>query len=141
VRPGSEEYLDSEKYEIRVRDWNAPGNIKQDVARLNRIRRENVALQTLPNLEFLKTDYDAILAYRRFAPNNELLVIVNLDPHQAHETMLEYPLERLGIGESEGYEVLDLLTGSRYVWRGRRNYVKLDPTERVAHVFRVSRRT
>jgi starch synthase (maltosyl-transferring) len=140
VRPGSEEYLDSEKYEIRVRDWNAPGNIKQDIARLNRIRRENLALQTLPNVEFIKSDYDGILAYRRYAPNDEILVIVNLDPHEAHETMIEYPLEKLGIGASDAYEVLDLLTGLRYVWRGSRNYVKLDPTERVAHVFRVSRR-
>ncbi|HEY3499919.1 MAG TPA: alpha-1,4-glucan--maltose-1-phosphate maltosyltransferase [Polyangiaceae bacterium] len=140
VRPGSEEYLNSEKYEIRVRDWNAPGNIKQDVARLNRIRRENVALQTLPNLEFLKSDYDGILAYRRHAPNNELVVIVNLDPHQMHETMIEYPIERLGLGETDAYEMLDMLTGHRYVWRGRRNYIKLDPSERVAHVFRVSKR-
>jgi starch synthase (maltosyl-transferring) len=139
VRPGSEEYQDSEKYEIRVRDWNAPGNIKQDIARLNRIRRENVALQTLPNLEFLKTEDDSILAYRRFAPSDEIVVIVNLDPHRAHETTLEYPLEKLGIGENEGYEMLDLLSGLRYTWRGRRNYVKLDPSERVAHVFRVSR--
>ena len=140
VRPGSEEYLDSEKYEIRVRDWNAPGNIKQDIARLNRIRRENVALQTLPNLEFLKSDFDGILAYRRFAENNELLVIVNLDPHAAHETVVEYPIERLGIAENEEYELLDMLTGLRYAWRGRKNYVKIDPTERVAHVFRVSRK-
>jgi starch synthase (maltosyl-transferring) len=140
VRPGSEEYKDSEKYELVHRDWNAPGNIKQDIARLNRIRRENPALQTLPNLEFVGSDYDGILAYRRFAPGNELLVIVNLDPHQTHETMVDVPLDRMGIGESDAYEVADLLSGSRYVWRGRKNYVKLDPTERVAHVFRVTRR-
>ncbi len=141
VREGSEEYLDSEKYEIRVRDWNAPGNIKHDIARLNLIRRENVALRTLGNLEFLHTDFDGILAYRRFAPNDELVVTVNLDPHAPHETMLELPLEKLGIAENEPYEMADLLGGSRYTWRGRRNYVKLDPSERVAHVFRVTRRT
>jgi len=140
VREGSEEYLDSEKYEIRVRDWNAPGNIKQDIARLNRIRRERGALQTLGNLEFLKSDFDGILAYRRFAPNDELVVVVNLDPHQMHETMIELPLEKLGIADNEAYEVADLLSGARYTWRGRRNYVKLDPAERVAHVFRITRR-
>jgi starch synthase (maltosyl-transferring) len=140
VREGSEEYLNSEKYEIRVRDWNAPGNIKQDIARLNRIRREHQALQTLGNLEFLKSDFDSILAYRRFAPNDELVVIVNLDPHEMHETMIELPLEKLGIADNEPYEMADLLGGARYTWRGRRNYVKLDPTERVAHVFRVTRR-
>jgi len=139
VKPGSEEYVDSEKYEIRVRDWNAPGHIKQDVSRLNRIRRENPALQTLSNLEFIGTDFDGILAYRRYAPDNELIVIVNLDPHQAHETTVEVPLERMGIGDTEGYEVVDLLNGLRYEWRGRRNYVRLDPNERVAHVFRVSK--
>jgi starch synthase (maltosyl-transferring) len=139
VHPGSEEYKDSEKYEIRVRDWNAPGNIKQDIARLNRIRTENRALQTLPNLEFVGSDYDGILAYRRFAPGNELLVIVNLDPHASHETMVDVPIDRLGFGPAEAYEVNDLLTGARYTWRGRRNYVKLDPTERVGHVFRISR--
>ena len=140
VRAGSEEYLDSEKYEIRVRDWNAPGNIKQDIARLNLVRRENAALRTLGNLEFLHTDFDGILAYRRFAPNEELVVCVNLDPHAAHETMLQLPLEKLGISEQEAYEMTDLLGGARYTWRGRRNYVKLDPAERVAHVFRVTRR-
>ena len=140
VREGSEEYLDSEKYEIRVRDWNAPGNIKQDIARLNLIRRENAALRTLGNLEFLNTDFDGILAYRRSSPTEELVVTVNLDPHAAHETMLELPLEKLGLTEQEAYEMTDLLGGARYTWRGRRNYVKLDPSERVAHVFRVTRR-
>jgi starch synthase (maltosyl-transferring) len=140
VRPGSEEYLDSEKYQLVHRDPNAPGNIKQDIARLNRIRRENPALQTLPNLEFVGSDFDGILAFRRYAPSNDILVIVNLDPHLMHETMIDVPLDRMGIGENEPYEVSDLLSGFRYTWRGRKNYVKLDPTERVGHVFRVSRR-
>ena len=140
VRPGSEEYLDSEKYQLVTRDYNAPGNIKQDIARLNRIRRENPALQTLPNLEFVQSDFDGILAYRRYAPGNELLVVVNLDPHLMHETVIDVPLDRLGISEQEPYEVFDLLSGARYTWRGRRNYVKLDPSERVAHVFRITRR-
>jgi len=140
VKPGSEEYLDSEKYEIRVRDWNAPGNIKQDVSKLNRIRSENAALHELANLELVSTDSDAIFAYRKHAPGNELLVIVNLDPHQAHETMVDVPIAALGIDPNEPYEVNDLLAGARYTWRGARNYVRLDPNERVAHLFRVTRR-
>ncbi len=140
VRHGSEEYLDSEKYELKQRDFNAPGNIKPDITRLNRIRRENPALHQLRNIEFLHSDYEGILAYRRFAPGNELVVLVNLDPHLAHESMIELPIEKLGIGENEAYEVADLLTGWRYTWRGRKNYVKLDPSERVAHVLRVERR-
>ncbi|MEO7037627.1 MAG: alpha-1,4-glucan--maltose-1-phosphate maltosyltransferase [Polyangiaceae bacterium] len=139
VHQGSEEYLDSEKYEIRVRDWNAPGNIKQDISRLNRIRREQPALHELTNLSFLNTDYDAILAYKKSAYGNDLIVVVNLDPHAMHETMVEVPIEELGIGPNEPYEMADLLTGARYAWRGAKNYVRLDPTERVGHVFKMSR--
>jgi starch synthase (maltosyl-transferring) len=141
VKPGSEEYLDSEKYEIRVRDWNAPGNIKQDVSKLNRIRAENAALHELANFEPVHSDFDGIFAYRKHAPGNELLVVVNLDPHRAHESMIDVPIAAMGIDVDEPYEVNDLLTGARYTWRGARNYVKLDPTERVAHLFRVTRRS
>ncbi len=139
VHHGSEEYLDSEKYQIRVRDWNAPGNIKQDISRLNRIRREQPALHELTNLSFLNTDYDAILAYRKSVPGNDLIVVVNLDPHAMHETTVEVPIGELGIGPNDPYEMSDLLTGARYTWRGAKNYVRLDPTERVGHVFKVSR--
>ncbi len=139
VHPGSEEYLDSEKYQIRVRDWNAPGNIKHDISKLNRIRREQPALHELTNLSFLDTDYAEILAYKKSSPGNDLIVVVNLDPHAFHETMLEVPIAELGIGPWEQYEVADLLTGTRYTWQGARNYVRLDPNERVGHVFKVSR--
>jgi starch synthase (maltosyl-transferring) len=139
VDHGSEEYLDSEKYEIRVRDWNAPGNIKQDISKLNRIRREEPALHELTNLSFLNTDYGAILAYKKSAPGSDLIVVVNLDPHAMHETMVEVPIDELGIGKDESYEMSDLLTGARYTWRGAKNYVRLDPVERVGHVFRVTR--
>jgi starch synthase (maltosyl-transferring) len=139
VHHGSEEYLDSEKYEIRVRDWNAPGNIKQDISKLNRIRREQPALHELTNLSFLKTDYDAILAYKKSVPGNDLIVVVNLDPHAMHETTVDVPIAELGIAPDEAYEMADLLTGARYIWRGARNYVRLDPVERVGHVFKVSR--
>jgi starch synthase (maltosyl-transferring) len=146
VREGSEEYLNSEKYEIRVRDWNAPGNIKQDVARINRIRRENRALQLLTNLEFVTTENDDILAYLKSArgsagrPDNHLLVVVNVNPHQVRETMVHVPLSRVGIGSDENYDAHDLLTGTTYTWRGSPNYVRLDPQQKVAHVFRLERR-
>ncbi|MEP7048818.1 MAG: alpha-1,4-glucan--maltose-1-phosphate maltosyltransferase [Pseudomonadota bacterium] len=141
VHHGSEEYLDSEKYEIRVRDWNAPGNIKQDISKLNRIRREQPALHELTNLSFLNTNDSAILAYKKSALGNDLIIVVNLDPHATHETMVEVPIEELGIGANEAYEMSDLLTGARYAWRGARNYVRLDPTERVGHVFKISRQS
>ncbi|MBN2192645.1 MAG: alpha-1,4-glucan--maltose-1-phosphate maltosyltransferase [Polyangiaceae bacterium] len=139
LRPGSEEYLDSEKYEIRVRDWDQPGNIKSDVKTLNRIRRENPALQSFQNLRLVPTNSEHLLAYWKHAPGNDLIVVVNLDPHGAHDAMVEVAPGDLGIGDSQSYEVEDLLDGRRYTWRGARNFVRLDPTERVGHVLRVRR--
>jgi starch synthase (maltosyl-transferring) len=139
VRPGSEEYLNSEKYEIRQRNWNAPGNIRGEVARINRIRRENPALQRLSNLRFLHAEYEGILAYWKTAPRNDLIVVVNLDPHHLHESMIHVPIHELGIGDDEPYLVEDLLTGQRYGWRGARNYVRLDPSDRPGHLFRLVR--
>jgi starch synthase (maltosyl-transferring) len=96
-------------------------------------------LHALDNFEPVHSDYDGIFAYRKHAPGNELLVVVNLDPHAAHETMIDVPLAAMGIVEGEAYDATDLLTGTRYTWRGARNYVRLDPNERVAHLFRISR--
>ncbi|MCA9592059.1 MAG: alpha-1,4-glucan--maltose-1-phosphate maltosyltransferase [Myxococcales bacterium] len=139
VRPGSEEYLNSEKYEIRVRDMNAPGNIRADVARLNRIRRENPALHQLSNVRFLDTDFDGILAFHKSVSGNDLIVVVNTDPFEAHETMLDVPLSALGFGPEKTFTVEDLLTGERYEWHGPRAYVKLDPADKIGHVLRVVR--
>jgi starch synthase (maltosyl-transferring) len=141
VRPGSEEYLNSEKYELRLRDWNAPGNIRSDVARINRIRRENPALQRLSNLRFLHSEFNGIVAYWKTAPEGDLIVVVNLDPHHLHETMVHVPIHELGLGQDEPYLVEDLLSGQRYGWRGSRNYVRLDPSDRPGHVFRLLRLT
>jgi starch synthase (maltosyl-transferring) len=137
VKSGSEEYLDSEKYQIRVRNWNAPGNIKPDIAKFNRIRHQHPALRRLANLEFVDTENEHILAYRKSAPGNELLAVVNLDPHGPQETMVHVPLKKLGIEADDDYEVVDLLTGEHYTWRGERNYVRLDPASKVAHLFRI----
>jgi starch synthase (maltosyl-transferring) len=90
-------------------------------------------------LSFLNTDYDAILAYRKSSFGNDLIIVVNLDPHSVHETMVEVPIADLGIGPNDPYEMSDLLTGARYTWRGAKNYVRLDPAERVGHVFKISR--
>ena len=139
VAPGSEEYLNSEKYEIRQRKWNQFGNIKHDIARLNRIRKENAALLVLGNLKFLSTEYEQIIAYHKHAPGNDLIIVVNLDPQRMHECMVHVPLEELGLGEDQMFEVEDLLTAVRHTWRGRRNYVRLDPSERVGHVLRLVR--
>lgn len=139
MHAGSEEYLDSEKYEIRVRNWNAPGNIKQEVSRINRIRRENPALQRLDNLVLLESDDENIFGYWKTAPGNDLFAVFNLDPHCAHHAMIELPLDRLGMPENAVYEVEDLLSNARYMWTGRRNYVRLDPQTQVAHLMRLVR--
>ncbi len=137
VREGSEEYLHSEKYQIRVRDWEAPGNINQDIATLNRLRRAHPALQQGTNLRFHTSENDTVLFYHKSAPKDELLIAVNLDPHLVQETMVHVPIEALGLHEDEWFEVEDLLTGTRHTWRGTRNYVRLDPAEQVAHILHV----
>jgi starch synthase (maltosyl-transferring) len=134
--PGSEEYLHSEKYELRPRDWDAPGNLGADLAALNRIRRENRALQIQDNLTFLVSETPDILFYRKSAPGNELLIAVNTDPLRLQHGFVHVPLEALGLDPDEPYEVEDLLTGERFRWRGARNYLRLEPAERVGHVFR-----
>lgn len=143
VRPGNEEYLDSEKYEIRVRDWNAKGNIKRDISRLNRIRRSQPALAELTNLQFIFNENDEILSYIKFAPQeraSHLLVVVTLNPYEVRETLVHVPIHQLGIREDEEYEVHDLLAGVSYTWRGAKNYVRFDPQEQVGHLFRIEKR-
>jgi len=142
LKPGSEEYLDSEKYEIRVRDWSDPGSLVDDVTRVNAIRRAQAALRTLTNVSFHESENPAVLFYRKAAPtpaDDDLLIAVNLDPHARQITMVHVPLDELGLGEHEPYTVEDLLTGARYQWAGVRNYVELDPTKQVGHVLRLVR--
>jgi starch synthase (maltosyl-transferring) len=140
--PGREEYLDSEKYQYKKRDWNAPGNIKNWIARLNKIRKENRALQLYANLRFHDAENDAILFYSKMtaARDNIILVVVNLDPHRKQNSFVYVPIESFGQIESDVYQVQDLLSGATYTWRGRRNYVELDPEIQPAHIFLVRRR-
>ena len=139
--PGREEYLDSEKYQWKERDWNAPGNVKDWITRLNKIRKENRALQFYDNLRFYHADNDAILFYGKMTParDNIILIVVNLDPHRKQNSYVNVPIDQFGQMESDVYQVHDLLSDARYTWRGRQNYVELDPEIQPAHVFRVRR--
>jgi starch synthase (maltosyl-transferring) len=139
--PGREEYLDSEKYQYKERDWNAPGNIKDWIARLNKIRKENRALQLYTNLRFHDAENDAILFYSKMTParDNIILVVVNLDPQRKQNSFVYVPIENFGQMESDVYQVQDLLSGATYTWRGRRNYVELDPDIQPAHILLVRR--
>src|SRR6266404_4985173 len=139
--PGREEYLDSEKYQFKERDWNAPENIKDWITRLNQIRTENRALHFYDNLRFYHADNEAILFYGKMTParDNIILVVVNLDPHRKQNSYVDVPIDEFGQMESDVYQVQDLLNGAIYTWRGRRNYVELDPQIQPAHIFRVRR--
>jgi starch synthase (maltosyl-transferring) len=139
--PGTEEYLDSEKYQIRVRDWDQPGHIKDYLAQLNRIRRENPALQSYRNLRFYAADSPHVLFYGKSTPpgDNVVLVAVNLDPFAAHEATLDLPLEKLGLAPDDTYELHELLSDGRQLGRGRRQTVTLDPRISPAHIYRVER--
>ena len=139
--PDREEYLDSEKYQWKERDWNAPGNIKDWIARLNKIRSENRALQFYDNLRFYGADNDTILFYGKMtaARYNIIFVIVNLDPHRKQSAYVDVPIDQFGQMEGDIYQMHDLLSDRRYIWRGRRNYVELDPEIQPAHIFRVRR--
>ncbi|MBI2880182.1 MAG: alpha-1,4-glucan--maltose-1-phosphate maltosyltransferase [Candidatus Tectomicrobia bacterium] len=140
LRPGGEEYLNSEKYQIRVRDWDRPGHIKGFIARINEIRQENPALRQLANLRFFPADNDQILFYEKATEDrsNVVLVAVNLDPFHPHHCTARVPPEEVGAPPGGRYEVVDLLTGDRYVW-SEWNYVRLDPEARPAHILRVER--
>jgi starch synthase (maltosyl-transferring) len=139
--PDREEYLDSEKYQWKERDWDAPGNIKDWIARLNKIRKENRALQFYDNLRFYPADNDAILFYGKMtaARDNVIFVVVNLDPHRKQGSYVDVPIDQFGEMETDVYQMHDLLSDARYTWRGRRNYVELDPEIQPVHIFRVRR--
>jgi starch synthase (maltosyl-transferring) len=139
--PGTEEYLDSEKYQIRVRDWDRPGHIKDYLARLNRIRRENLALQKARNLRFHQADSPHVLFYSRMTEgrDNVVLVAVNLDPFAVHEAMLHLPLGELGLTPDDTYEIHELLTDGRALGRGARQTVTLDPQVSPARIYQIER--
>ncbi len=139
--PSTEEYLNSEKYEIKLRDWNQPGNIKEFIGRVNSIRRDNRALQQFLNLQFLTTDNDQIIFYAKATPakDNVILVAVNLDPLHPNHCTAYVPPEVVGVAPGRSYRVTDLLTGAKYVWSDR-NYVRLDPSVEPAHILRVDER-
>lgn len=140
-RPGAEENLDNEKYELKRWDINRPDSLRHIIAQLNMIRRANPALQDNKNLRFHPTSNDLILCYskRTDERGNIILMVVNLDYHHKHSAWLELDLAELGIGPDESFQVHDLLTDARFTWRGKRAYVDLDPQIMPAHALRIRR--
>jgi starch synthase (maltosyl-transferring) len=140
--PGTEEYLNSEKFEIKSRDWNKSGNIRAFITRINTIRKNNPALTANRSLAFYPVDNEQLLFYGKHTDDltNILLVVVNLDPHNVQEGWLEVPIESFYIEENEVYQVHELLYDNRFLWQGRRNYVRLEPAESTAHIFLLRRK-
>lgn len=141
--PGKEEYNHNEKYELKAWDWDRPGNLKNEIARVNAIRQSHPALQTMTGLRFVETDNGRILAYLRMSPDaaDLILVIVNFDWHYAQSGFVELPLYALGLGPDKAFTVKDLFdpSESSYEWRGPRNFFKLDPNKAPAHIFQIIR--
>ncbi|MGX4694157.1 alpha-1,4-glucan--maltose-1-phosphate maltosyltransferase [Streptomyces sp. JNUCC 63] len=142
LREGSEEYLDSEKYQLKPRDWAAAERegrtLTPLITQLNDIRRRHPALHRLRNLRFHPTDNDAVIAYSKSAGSDTVLVVANLDPHHTQEATVSLDMPQLGLDWHESVPVRDELTGDTYHW-GSTDYVRLDPGRRPAHVLHVQR--
>jgi len=138
--PGSEEYRDSEKYQLRQWDLDRRDSLRDLIALVNRIRRDNPALQADRGLRFHPVDNDKLICYSKEKDDNAILVVVNLDPHHRQSGWVELPLAHFGIKPGEPYQMHDLLGGARFLWYGARNFVELDPQATPAHVFRLRRK-
>ena len=141
LRPGSEEYLNSEKYELKHRDLNAAGSLKELISRVNRIRKENPALQSNHNLRFHETDNPSLICYSKASDDfsNVIFVVVNLDCFHAQAGWVRLELASLGLDATQAFQVHDLLGDGKYLWQGLQNYVELVPESLPAHILRVRR--
>ncbi len=142
VRRGSEEYQNSEKYEIRHWDLDRADSLRPLITRVNEIRKENAALQNDWSIRFHSTENEQLISYTKESDDrsNLILVVVNLDPHYTQSGFVTLPLLELEIPLDRGYEAEDLLTGARYLWNGPRNYVELNPSKLPGHILRIHRR-
>jgi starch synthase (maltosyl-transferring) len=139
--PGKEEYIDSEKYEVRLWDWTKTNKLTELIRRTNKIRRENAALQQTRNIQFLRVDNDQLIAYlkRDHSGKNLILCVVNMDPKQSQQGWINLPAESIGVYPDAAYQVSDLITGARYEWRGEWNFVELNPEFLPVHCFRIDK--
>jgi len=140
--PGSEEYMHSEKYELRHWDVERADSLRAFITRLNAIRRDNVALHSDWSLRFHNIGNEQMICYSKSSDDGTdvILTVVNLDPYHAQSGWVELDLEALGVDAQAPYQVHELLSGARYLWHGARNFVQLDPSHVPAHVFRLRRR-
>jgi len=141
LREGSEEYMDSEKFQLRAWDRDRPDSLAEFIALLNRVRRENPALQSDAGLRFLRIDNEQMLAYAKMTPDlsNIVVCVVNLDPHHAQSGWLELDADLMGMAPQQACQMHDLVSGARFLWHGDRNFVSLDPQRSPVHVMRLRR--
>ena len=139
---GSEEYLDSEKYQLRTWDRDSPDSLRELITLVNKVRRENPAFQSDRGLRFHPTENEYLVAYTKSTPDlaDVVLTVVNVDPHHTQAGMVTLPIEELGIRRDRGYQAHELLSGARYMWNGPRNYVEINPHAIPAQIFRFRRR-
>jgi len=139
--PGTEEYQDSEKYEIKHWDWNRPGNIRDYITRINQIRRENPALRSFTNLKFYESNNEHILFYGKMTADkrNILLFVVNMDPYHTQEANLTIPVEEFGITVTDTYQLHELLQDYRHDVVGPKYIIRLDPNHEPVALFKVHR--
>jgi starch synthase (maltosyl-transferring) len=139
---GGEEYLDSEKYQLRRWQLDRPESLRELIALVNRIRREHPALQSDAGLVFHRTDNETLIAYSKATPDRSdvILTVVNLDPHHPQSGWVDLDLAALGLDAEQPFQAHDLLSGARFLWRGARNFVLLDPEKGPAHVLQARRR-
>jgi len=141
LREGSEEYMDSEKFQLRTWDRDRPDSLAEFIALLNRVRRENPALQSDAGLRFLRIDNEQMLAYAKMTPDlsNIVVCVVNLDPHHAQSGWLQLDADLMGMAPQQACQMHDLVSGARFLWHGDRNFVSLDPQRSPVHVMRLRR--
>jgi starch synthase (maltosyl-transferring) len=139
---GSEEYRDSEKYEVRRWELRRADSLRELLGRLNAIRRDNPALQSDEGLRFHPVDNEQLICFSKHTEDlgSLVLVIANLDPHHAQSGYIELPLADWRMDADKPYQAHDLLSGARYLWSGGRNFVSLDPARSPAHIFKLRRR-
>lgn len=137
--PGKEEYIDSEKYEIKLWDWNKNSKVKELITKINQIRKENSALQSTWNIEFHQTDTPKIICYSKTdeGMENKLLFIASLDPIHTQSGWIQVPLKNFGLTEADPFVMRDLISGEQYTWKGEWNYVELRPHIMPVHLFRL----
>ena len=138
---GSEEYLDSEKYQLRAWNLESPDSLRELITLVNKLRRENPALQTDRTLRFHQTENQYLVGYTKSTEdlNDVVLTVVNVDPRRTQAGMVTLPLEELGLPLDKAYQAHELLTGARYVWNGPRNYVEINPSSAPGQIFRFRR--